>query len=254
MEIKTIKVRDLELGGGVPKICVPVTGRTRADVLEQLDLALGQAPDCIELRADCYDDILQENEMLNLLAQVRERLENRVLLFTFRSVAEGGKRQISDDDYRNLCIKACQSGFVDLLDVEVFAQEGALQEIREAAVRQGVYLVASSHDFRATPEETELIRRLRYMERQGADILKIAVMPQRERDVLTLLSATLRYYEEGGDKPVITMSMGKAGMISRLSGELFGSALTFATAGAASAPGQLPVEEVRQVFAILHRE
>lgn len=254
MKIKTVKVRDLELGKGVPKICVPITGQTEDSVLEQVDLALKQSPDCIELRADWYADILEEDKMLKLLTLVRERLENRVLLFTFRSVAEGGRQEITGEAYRNLCIKACQSGLIDLLDVEAFMQEGLLQELCGVANNQGVYVVASNHDFDGTPEETEIVRRLQHMEQQGADVLKIAVTPLKERDVLTLLSATLRYYEDGGEKPVITMSMEDMGIISRLSGGLFGSVLTFATAGAASAPGQLPVEEVRQAFAILYRE
>ena len=220
MEIKTVKVRDLELGRGMPKICVPITGQTESSVLEQVDLALKQSPDCIELRADWYEDILEGDKMLRLLALVRERLENRVLLFTFRSAAEGGKREITGDDYRNLCIKACQSGFIDLLDVEAFVQEGLLQELSCVANDQGVYVVASNHDFSGTPEETEILRRLWHMDQQGADVLKIAVTPLRERDVLTLLSGTLRYYEDGGGKPVITMSMGDMGIISRLSGEL----------------------------------
>lgn len=92
------------------------------------------------------------------------------------------------------------------------------------------------------------------MDEQGADIPKIAVMPQKERDVLTLLSATLTYHEAGGTKPIVTMSMNDIGMVSRLAGELFGSALTFATVGRTSAPGQIPIDEARQSLTILHRQ
>ena len=45
------------------------------------------------------------------------------------------------------------------------------------------------------------------MQSLGADIVKFAVMPQCERDVLTLLDATLTMKEEHSDTPVITMSM-----------------------------------------------
>ena len=78
------------------------------------------------------------------------------------------------------------------------------------------------------------------MQELGCDLAKYAVMPQCERDVLTLLDATLTMKEHYPDTPVITMSMGPLGAVSRISGELFGSALTFGTAGTASAPGQLP--------------
>lgn len=60
----------------------------------------------------------------------------------------------------------------------------------------------------------------------GADIVKLAVMPQNMEDVLKLLSVTYEFKEENPDTPVITMSMGKMGMISRLCGESFGAAVT----------------------------
>jgi len=40
--------------------------------------------------------------------------------------------------------------------------------------------------------------------------------------------------------------------VSRLTGELFGSALTFGAAKTASAPGQIPVTELREILTVLH--
>ncbi len=77
-------------------------------------------------------------------------------------------------------------------------------------------------------------------------------MPRQVSDVLELLSATeemLRLYTE---KPLITMSMGPLGMISRLSGEAFGSAMTFGSGKKASAPGQIPAEELKKVLDVIH--
>ena len=78
-------------------------------------------------------------------------------------------------------------------------------------------------------------------------------MPQSPDDVLTLLGATQEMVRRWADRPVITMSMAPLGTVSRLCGEVFGSAMTFGTAGQASAPGQIPAEELRQVLDILHR-
>jgi 3-dehydroquinate dehydratase-1 len=86
----------------------------------------------------------------------------------------------------------------------------------------------------------------------GADVAKIAVMPQRAEDVLALLDATLRAAREL-PIPVAGMSMGGLGAASRLCGGVFGSALTFAVAGAPSAPGQMPVGEVRAALETLRR-
>lgn len=86
------------------------------------------------------------------------------------------------------------------------------------------------------------------MQLKGADICKIAVMPRNSEDVLTLLEATRKMYENYADRPLITMSMGTLGMISRISGQVFGSAATFGSAGTASAPGQISVSELRKLL------
>ena len=55
------------------------------------------------------------------------------------------------------------------------------------------------------------------------------------------------------DRPIITMSMAGTGVISRLCGEVFGSALTFGAAKKASAPGQMGVNELETVLRLLRR-
>ena len=42
--------------------------------------------------------------------------------------------------------------------------------------------------------------------------------------------------------------MGKLGVASRLCGEVFGSAMTFASAGDSSAPGQISIDVVNAVL------
>ena len=90
------------------------------------------------------------------------------------------------------------------------------------------------------------------MQQLGMDVAKMAVMPQSEKDVRMLLEATAEMKEQHPQTPVITMSMGKMGVLSRMAGELFGSALTFGTVGQASAPGQIPVKELRKILEMLH--
>lgn len=111
----------------------------------------------------------------------------------------------------------------------------------------------SNHDFHKTPAAQEIVLRLRKMQELGADIPKIALMPQNKTDVLTLLGATLEMQERYADRPIITMSMAKTGVISRLSGEVFGSAATFGAVQKASARGQISVTDLRTVLTILHQ-
>jgi 3-dehydroquinate dehydratase-1 len=70
--------------------------------------------------------------------------------------------------------------------------------------------------------------------------------------VAALLLVTAQMTEERTEKPVITMSMGSVGALSRVCGEMSGSALTFGTVGAASAPGQIPVGKQKALMSSLH--
>ena len=128
-----------------------------------------------------------------------------------------------------------------------------LEKVIKTAHECGVKVIASNHDFRKTPPKEELIARMRKMQELGADIPKIAVMPQSTEDLLTLLSATEEMRRCYADRPVITMSMAGTGLISRLCGEVFGSALTFGAVGKASAPGQINVNELERVLDIIHK-
>lgn len=250
--IETIRIRGIEIGAGMPKICVPIVAETQEAIVENARMIAANQPDCMELRIDWYEDAEDINQVLQLLQKVRNAIGDIVLLFAFRSEGEGGKKGISIEDYKHLCESVCASGYVDLLDVEAYREEGLLQAMCETAHRYNVYVVASNHDFNATPSEEDIIERLEYMDKMGADIPKIAVMPKDARDVLNLLSATIAYRERGGTKPVITMSMSGIGGVSRISGEIFGSAMTFAAVGQCSAPGQYELSDVRQFLGKIH--
>ena len=94
----------------------------------------------------------------------------------------------------------------------------------------------------------EILENLR---ESGADILKMAVMPKNFQDLLRLMEVT----QEGREKyerPLITMSMGKIGFLSRICGEITGSAVTFAAGRNASAPGQGGAEPMRNILNSIH--
>ena len=164
-----------------------------------------------------------------------------------------GEKAIEPEDYAALNISAAKSGFADLIDVEIFTGDEIVREIIESAHKEGVKIVGSSHDFDRTPEKDEIVGRLRKMQQMGADIPKIAVMPQNRKDVLTLLLATEEMTAEYADRPIITMSMSGTGLISRLCGEVFGSSCTFGAVGKVSAPGQMNAEDLDTVLELIHK-
>ncbi|WP_418605429.1 type I 3-dehydroquinate dehydratase [Georgenia sp. SUBG003] len=205
----------------------------------------------MEWRVDHFGALTDTRAVLDTAHALARLLGPVPLLVTCRTVSEGGAADLGPDAYGELLSALASSGAADLLDVEHRRAGDVVAAVVATAGRHGVAVVASEHDFEATPPATELVRRLRDMQDAGADVAKIAVMPRTRADVLALLDATREMTEEYADIPVITMSMGPLGVVTRLAGHLFGSAATFASAGAASAPGQVEVEDLRAVLEVL---
>lgn len=251
--MNTVKVRNIEIGAGIPKICVPIVGVTKDEIIAEAKTFDNIPVDVVEWRVDWFENVFEFEKVEDVLKDLRDALGETPILFTFRTSKEGGEKAIDPEPYKELNIKAAKSGYVDLVDVEVFTGDEIVKEIIENAHKCGVKVVASNHDFDKTPDKDEIVRRLRKMQELGADIPKIAVMPTCKRDVLTLLSATEEMYTDYADRPIITMSMAGTGVISRLCGEVFGSALTFGAAKKASAPGQMGVQDLKTVLELLHK-
>lgn len=247
----TVKIRNLILGEGIPKICVPVMGKERREIAYSARNAMEQGPDMIEWRVDYLDNIEDTENICDILKELRSCLGDTPLLATFRTKQEGGEKEISPEAYAHMYHVILKSNLADAIDAELYFDSETVSALIETAHRYGKKVILSSHDFQKTPPREELVNRLEKMQELGGDIAKVAVMPQNSTDVFTLLTAT----EEARRKlqiPVITMSMGATGAVSRMLGEISGSALTFGMAGQASAPGQIPVEDLRGILQKIH--
>lgn len=249
--MKPLTIRNVTLGEGKPKIIVPIVDRDTQAVLDRAAGFAGHPIDLVEWRADFFDQVRDAQAVEQVLKGLRERLPDQILLFTFRTRQEGGAQSIFPEDYLDLNRRAAESGCADLIDVEIFAENAAenIQAIHAAGAR----VVGSNHALDGTPPCSEILYRLRKAQDMGADILKIAVMARSPRDVLALLSATEKMFTDYADRPLLTMSMGGIGAVSRMAGEIFGSCATFGTIGQSSAPGQIPVNELAQVLDVIHR-
>ena len=247
-----IMIRGVAIGEGIPKICVPIVGKTREEIVKAAEEIRTLPVDVVEWRADWYEETFEADVVLDILQELRRILGELPLLFTFRTKKEGGEKEIDEKNYRTLNQLAAESGLADLIDVEVFSGDEVVNDLVRTAHENEVKVIGSNHDFGKTPSKEEIIRRLQKMQELDVDLPKIAVMPKKKEDVLTLLVATEEMNRKYADRPIITMSMAGDGVISRLCGEVFGSALTFGAAGQASAPGQIGVKELRQILTILH--
>lgn len=247
-----IEIKNIKVGDGIPKICVPIVGKTKADILSQANAIKNVKHDLVEWRVDYYEDITNPEKVKEVLTELNHTLDTTPLLFTFRTKAEGGELDLSKEEYLQINLNAIQIGLIDLIDVELFTGEDFVKTIINEAHAKDIKVVVSNHDFERTPSKKELVTRLQRMQNVGADIPKLAVMPVDKSDVLTLLGATDEMYSNYADRPIVTMAMGKNGMISRICGEFFGSAITFGSVKEASAPGQIPAEELSALLQILH--
>lgn len=247
-----VKVRNVMIGKGRPKICVPIVSVTREEILEDARRVLELPADIVEWRADWYEDVGDVAEVLKTARELRECLGDVPLLFTFRTAKEGGEKSLETEEYVALNRAVAESGLADMLDVELFTGDEEVASLIESAHRYQVKVIVSSHDFRKTPSRETMLGRMRKMQELGADIPKIAVMPQIKNDVLALLAATIEMSEQYARGPIITMSMSGIGVISRLAGETFGSAVTYGSAGKQSAPGQVAVEDLSGIVNLIH--
>ncbi len=248
-----VEVRKVKIGEGIPKICVPIVGKTKEDIINEVNAFDNIPLDLVEWRGDFFEDIFNEESVKKVLGELRLILGDIPLLFTFRTLKEGGEREVDPHKYCELNKRVIETGQADLIDVELFTGKEIVKDIIDFAHDHGAWVIGSNHDFQKTPPKEEIIARLKEMKDLGADIPKIAIMPNSKKDVLALLEATLEATEKYNLGPIITMSMSNLGAISRAFGEFFGSSITFASAGRSSAPGQIEVKELDSILKAIHK-
>ena len=241
--MKTVTVKNMVLGAGRTKIAVPLVAEDSDGLMRAAAQLRTLDFDLAEFRADFLKRADEADFVLAQLEKVREALPDTPLLFTFRRAAEGGSCPCGDDYYFALLRRAAESGR---------AGDGPVGEAAAQVKAAGAAVLLCNHDFERTPPKDVIAGRLKKMEALGADICKIAVMPQSPQDVLTLLDAAYSVFQTAS-VPLVAVSMGRFGAVSRIAGGMFGSAMTFAAAEKASAPGQINVGELRNILDILSK-
>jgi 3-dehydroquinate dehydratase I len=239
--------------GRLPAICAPLVARTRAALAEEAAAVAALQPDLLEWRVDFFDAIADTAAVLSAAQAVQQAARGIPVLFTRRAEREGGQA-IALDESQVLALYAAvaASGTVAAMDYEMAHEPAQVAHVRELTRRHALPLVLSFHDFQRTPPDAELDARFTQAAQLGADVAKLAVMPHSMADVHRLLGATLRASERLSI-PVIAMSMGALGAVTRLCGGVYGSSLTFAVGANASAPGQIAIADVRAALAVLQR-
>ena len=235
-------------------ICVPIVGPSIEEILSQVQKAVQAEVDLIELRPDMWMKCsnIYETEyiptIVKFVAEVHSRIAEIPMLFTWRTLAEGGETSISSESYGHLLQAVVDQDLVKAIDVELFAYTDRIGQIIKQAHHQGIQTVMSYHNFQSTPDIETLHVYAEHMVSVGAQVIKFALMPSTNDDVLSVLRLTKELTEQYPELPRITMSMGQLGQMTRICGNVFGNCLTFGTLGQASAPGQVDVSILQQLL------
>lgn len=245
-----LEVKGKVFGNGKPMICVSIMDSKKEEIIAEAKRLVEENAQMIEWRVDAFDGVESLNAVREVLKELAPFLENTILVFTFRSKEQGGECSLPSEKIYDLHQVAAETKVADFIDVEYFYTEDADMEIK-VLQKMGAKIIASHHDFHETPSEDVLFMLLEQMKYSNAEIVKLAMMPQDAEDVLCLLSVTNHFHKHYPKQPVITMSMGKLGSISRICGEAFGSCVTFASGKTASAPGQIPMAKLDELLEIV---
>lgn len=246
---QTVRVGSMTLGEGRPALCVPVMGHTIEDIRAAAARAAQAGAELLELRVDSLSPMPEPAQALAACEAARE--SGLPLLFTLRTARDGGAGDEDPAAYEALLTGIARSGCCDAIDCELSVGDEAFVRIAAAAHAAGVPVVGSSHAF-YVPEEPEIPAR--WLARQaelGADVCKAAVMAGGRVQALEAAWRMARAGEQL-NRPYIAIVMGAEGALTRAACECVGSCLTFASAGEASAPGQMDAGALRPVLGLIH--
>jgi len=223
-------------------ICISVVPATNEEALSLLGRALPLA-ELVELRIDR----IEKPELPMLLYAGRERI-----VVTNRRRDEGGFFASCETRRLELLHEAVELG-ARFVDVEQRAGAKAVGRLADAVRSRGgrTGLIVSHHDLAGTPSAKALAARLRACRALGADVVKIVTLATRAEDNLRVLGLLPQAREMGQD--LVAFCMGEQGRLSRVAAPLLGSCWSYASLekGAASAPGQLTVREMRTILGML---
>ena len=223
---------------GSPKICVVITARDTEEAVETIGRVEAQRPDLIEVRLDYLEgpyelDVIRSVSTLPMIA-------------TNRGTDQGGLSPEPNSERMATVIRACEAGF-EYADIELALPQAG--QFAERVKDLGAKAIISHHDFKGTPSKERLNEIMTEMLGAGADICKIVGIATKPADNLKYLN----FIQENPFVSLVSFGMGRPGLLSRVFSPLFGAAYTYASseAGRESAPGQLTVPELRQIYGIM---
>ena len=252
-----ITIRNIHIGEGKPKICVPLVSSNLEDLEKECASLVSCPLDMLEWRVDYLmnmEGIHLVQDLEKAYGIIRKYFKDTPLLTTVRTKSQGGVHKTPGGEYLSILSLIINAHWADVLDVEYGHELMDTRVLISQAKSKGIPVLMSYHKFKWAMSETELIDTLENMKSLKADILKIAVMPKTPKDVAALISAAARVGEAYPGTPIVTIGMGELGQLTRLAGNQLGAPLTFAAGLEASAPGQLTAKEAKEIVDVMYKE
>ncbi len=247
-----LDIKGVRIGEGRTKAIVSLMEADAPGLLVAAGQAVAAGADCLEWRADFFGALDDPAAVVSTGQALMQALPRTPLVFTLRTTGQGGHVDLSPERAMVLTCATITAHAADLVDVEVGLGDRLVGALVRLAHDNGVRVIVSHHDFDAMPEVDWMVGCLVHMAELGADIPKLAAMSKSNQETHDLMRATALARDQL-DVPLLTMAMGAAGVNSRLSGEVFGSALTFCALGQASAPGQVQLGEALPLLEAIHK-
>ena len=221
-------------GTGVARICAVVAASTAGEFGALVRAAFRETP-TVELRLDWLANDTEREKALYWLKKSAPK--NAVFLATCRRRVGGGELAGGAEAELYWLRKAKEAG-CEWCDLEIETlQEMPGKTVEACGLPEKVLL--SIHDFRRTPK---LPARLKLAARGGATAVKVAAMARKLSDSTRLLRLAR------GSQKVVAVPMGEIGLPARILALREGSALVYAPVAVATAPGQVRLQELKELY------
>ena len=214
------------------------------DPLRNAIRATKEGADMIEIRIDLLD---YPSDSLHSLFKELNKSVRIPIIATNRIDVEGGEFNGSEEERVEILLSVME--MVDAIDIELRTRSEYRDMVVHRAKKVGKRVIISYHDFSKTPDITVMRNIISDCFDAGADIAKLAATPHSYEDALSLLKLTLDCVRAPAQ--VCIIGMGGYGVHTRVIAPIYGSALAYTSVGAATAPGQIGIRELRGMLEML---
>ncbi|MEG1618619.1 MAG: type I 3-dehydroquinate dehydratase [Eubacterium sp.] len=225
--------------------CIPLVSQNEETLWCEIDNAIQQNPDYLEWRRDYFLEDCFETEK-KMLKGFKQKIGKTGLIYTFRDVNEGGFRNVAELERLKFITYWIEKGMANYIDIELDSSDAFLGQIQNLISDSSVRLLLSHHNFHKTYSAEKMMDIFKRMESKGADVLKLAMYAENEDDVKRQIEVAYTYGMKS-EKPIIVISMGSLGTISRVFPDFIGGSLTYVAGKESTAPGQLTIKEISRL-------